>query len=114
MIRSGRPELIDSDGYCLGFTSSRQTQQYVVHSHTYDYNETVKELIQLLMDTGGVPEGFRFSSMQVNSDAKIARHRDRNSAWSLTACFGNFTGGTLMIDEKTVQAFQKLALMDGS
>ena len=85
----------------------------MVHSHTYDYAREVKELIGLLHKVG-LPTNFEFTSIQVNSNATILRHRDKNSSMSYTASTGDFEGGLLIADEKVIDTFRNLVLFDGS
>ena len=98
----------------MGLTSSLKSGGLVIHSHTEQYKEAVKELIALLYSTGRLPREFKFTSMQVNSNATIARHVDKNNSLSDTCSFGEFTGGMLILDEEPVDSYKNLTLIDGA
>ena len=56
-IRSGRPEL-QSEGFCLGVTSSKKTGGVVIHSHVSDSPEVVAEIIHVLYELECIPGDF--------------------------------------------------------
>ena len=73
----------------MGLTSSLKSGGLVIHSHTEKYKEAVKELIALLYSTGRLPREFKFTSMQVNSNAIITRHVDKYNSLAYTGGFEN-------------------------
>ena len=44
----------------------------------------------------------------------MSRHRDKNGGKSIALSFGDFEGGTLVIDDIEVDSFQKPVIFDGS
>jgi len=95
-----------------------------IHSHTTGYPKLVQEFIGALRRVGAIPERFVFSSIQLNHNPVVRRHRDQNKDKSMIASFGNFTGGVLMAarigaDESSddaweeIDIFQKAVEFDG-
>ena len=67
-----------------------------IHSHTTGYPKLVKEFIDALRRVGAIPERFVFSSIQLNHNPVVRKHRDQNKDLSMIASFGHFEGGVLM------------------
>ena len=112
-IKSGRPEL-EGDGFCLGVTSSRRSGGLVVHSHTRDFVDTTKKLLNKLRELGCTGDQRRFSSIQINHNTVVNRHVDGNSDPSIAVSFGDFSGGCLVVDEEVVDIYQNPTVIDGS
>ena len=102
-------------GYCLGITSSRKSSTPVIHSHTTDFEGSVRRIIELLKLVCGISSEFIFTSIQVNLNALIRPHRDRNaSVTSITVSLGNFTGGDLVIGGVHHNTYRNAITFDGS
>ena len=115
-IASGRPEL-SGDGFCLGATFSRKAGRMTIHSHTTGYPKLVQEFISALRRVGAIPERFVFSSIQLNHNPVVRRHRDQNKDKSMIASFGHFTGGVLMAarlgsDETSDDAWEEIDIYE--
>ena len=108
MLKSGRPELDGSQGYCLGATSYKQSGTLVIHSHCTEHRVVVKELIRLLYETGQLPLDFQFTSIQANYKARVLRHTDRNKSMSYTASFGSFSGGLFNCRRRSYRFIREL------
>ena len=112
-IESARPE-IGGPGFCLGATSSKKQQRVVVHSHTRDFEAATREILALLRQLGVVDGSFPFSSIQINHNAEVKPHTDRNGGLSIALSFGNFSGGELVVGGKVVGTFKKGVIVDGA
>ncbi len=58
---------------------------------------------------------FPFTSIHLNNNVVCPRHKDEfNVGDSLIVSFGEYTGGSLIVDEKPVDTFKKPVIFNGS
>ena len=97
---SARQAIESGTGVCVGFSNvSGSADKGKVTAFTRTHAEEVRTLLGWLRMIPGFPNKADLFSIQINKDAVLRKHRDRNNVGSSWFCrLGNFTNGELMID----------------
>ena len=88
---------VNGRGVNIGVVVQNYDRLPVMHSATFEYADTLAEILSILKDLHMIPSDFQFSSLQILDSCKVYPHKDNHDGLSRLFMTGNLDGGLLIV-----------------